>query len=284
MPFFSRYRVWLLSIVALGFGLLGITGAHGFITGQIDAERARLQRQHQLVPIVVVRQDTPAGTFLTEPMLATREVPVRYASASSVGEDDYETVLGKVLQVSVKAGEPVLTSTLGLPADGFSGQVRHGIRAMTIEVDEVNSVSGMLRPGDRIDLLFSTRSPIAGANGSDISRPLMQDLKVLATGSQTGNPVSPAFGGVPEFQGFTSMTVEVSPEQAQKLVLAQRSGRLTALLRNPDDRHPIASDAMDVFSLLGMPKPTKRIRKRQQKVELIVGGQGRVTRSRIRAR
>lgn len=270
--FLSKYRVWLLALAALGFGLVGITGAHGFITGQIEAERVRLQRQHQLTPIVVVRRDTPAGTYLTEEMLATREVPLRYASASSVGQDEYESVLGKVLQVSMSAGEPVLTTSVELPADGFSGQVRHGIRAMTIEIDEVNSVSGMLRPGDRIDLLFSTRSPLAGANGSDISRPLMQDLLVLATGSQTENH----FENPDEFNAFNTMTVEVSPEQAQKLVLAQRSGRLTALLRNPDDRHAIAATAMDVFGLLDLPRPTKRTRSRKKRIELIVGGQGRI--------
>lgn len=276
----SKYRVWLLSVAALGFGVVGITGAHGFITGQIEAERARLQRQHQLTPIVVVRRDTPAGTYLTEQLLATREVPLRYASASSVGADEYESVLGKILQVSMKAGEPVLSTSVGAPADGFSEQVRHGIRAMTIEIDEVNSVSGMLRPGDRIDLLFSTRSPLAGANGSDISRPLMQDLLVLATGSQTDN----RYEGPDEFNAFNTMTVEVSPEQAQKLVLAQRSGRLTALLRNPDDRHPISANAMDVFSLLDIPKPAKRIRNRRKKIELIVGGQGRIVRSGVQLR
>jgi len=276
----SKYRVWLLSFTALGFGLVGITGAHGFITGQIEAERARLQRQHQLMPIVVIRRDTPAGTYLTEQMLATREVPSRYASASSIGEGEYESVLGKVLQVSMKAGEPVLSTNVDEPADGFSGQVRHGIRAMTIEIDEVNSVSGMLRPGDRIDLLFSTRSPLAGANGSDISRPLMQDLLVLATGSQTDNHLD----SPDELNAFNTMTVEVSPEQAQKLVLAQRSGRLTALLRNPDDRRPIAANAMDVYSLLELPKPTKRIRTRKKKIELIVGGQGRIVRPGVQLR
>lgn len=276
----SKYRVWLLSFTALGFGLVGITGAHGFITGQIEAERARLQRQHQLMPIVVIRRDTPAGTYLTEQMLATREVPLRYASASSIGEGEYESVLGKVLQVSMKAGEPVLSTNVDEPADGFSGQVRHGIRAMTIEIDEVNSVSGMLRPGDRIDLLFSTRSPLAGANGSDISRPLMQDLLVLATGSQTDNHLD----SPDELNAFNTMTVEVSPEQAQKLVLAQRSGRLTALLRNPDDRRPIAANAMDVYSLLELPKPTKRIRTRKKKIELIVGGQGRIVRPGVQLR
>jgi len=276
----SKYRVWLLGAVALGFGLVGITGAHGFISGQIEAERARLLRQHQLMPVVVVSRDTPAGTYLTEQLLATREVPLRYASASSVAKEDYEALLGKVLQVPMKAGEPVLTTSVGMPADGFSGQVRHGIRAMTIEVDEVNSVSGMLRPGDRIDLLFSTRSPLANSNGADISRPLMQDLLVLATGSQTDHRTyEPG-----EFSAFTTMTVEVSPEQAQKLVLAQRSGRLTALLRNPDDRNPIASKAMDVFSLLDLPKPVKRERRRQTKVELIVGGQGRVARTGVQLR
>lgn len=265
------WRVWLLVIAALGFGAIGVAGTHGFIAEQINAEKNRLQREHSPTRIVVARQDLAAGTLLSAELLATREVPARYAPASSINEQDYEDLAGKVLQVDTTAGEPVLTTTIDLPAAGFSDRVRHGIRAMTIEVDEVNSVSGMLRPGDRIDLLFSTRSPIVNDGGTDISRPLMQDLPILATGHQTNGARRTRF----EIGSFTTITVEVTPEQAQKLVLAQRSGHLTALLRNPDDRRPIASQAMDVFQLLGLRRPGKARRPARQ-IEMIVGGQGRL--------
>ncbi|MGH1357961.1 MAG: Flp pilus assembly protein CpaB [Burkholderiaceae bacterium] len=267
---FSRWRVWLLSIAALGFGAIGVAGTHGFIAEQIDAEKARLNRAHQSREIVVARKDLPAGTILQPELLATRAVPDRYVSASAVAGDDYEPLMGQVLQVAMRAGEPVLNTAVDLPAAGFSDRVRHGIRAMTVQVDDVNSVSGMLRPGDRIDLLFATRSPLANEGGLDISRPLMQDLPVLATGSSVHDGKS--YGHATD--GFTTITVEVTPTQAQKLVLAQRSGRLTALLRNPDDRHPIPANAMDVFELLGLDKPGRQ--KSGKTVEMIVGGQGRL--------
>ena len=219
-----RWRMFVLVAAALGFGALGVAGTHGFISEQINAEKQRLAREHKPTQVVVAARDLAAGTVLHNDMLASREVPARYAPASAVHAGDHEALYGQVLLVSMKAGEPVLATAIDYPADGFSTRVRHGIRALTIEVDEVNSVSGMLRPGDRIDLLFSTRSPLPGQNGTDISRPLMQDLPVLATGAQTHDTTRLER----PMNSFTTITVEVSPEQAQKLVLAQRSGRLTA--------------------------------------------------------
>ncbi len=263
-----RWRFVILAVAALGFGALGVAGTQGFIAEQISAEKARLNRANRLVPIVVARQSLAAGTTLRAEQLASREVPARFAPASAIPGEDYESLLGQVLQVEMHAGEPVLQTAVNTPAPGFSDRVRHGIRAMTVQHDEVNSVSGMLRPGDRIDLLFATRSPVAGQAGLDMSRPLMQDLRVLATGREVLERTT--FGQTGD--EFTSITVEVTPLQAQKLVLAQRSGRLTALLRNPDDRHPIPTEAMDVFSLLGLARPGKPAR--SSRIEMIVGGQG----------
>ncbi len=94
----------------------------------------------------------------------------------------------------------------------------------------------MLQPGDRIDLLLSVRLPGASMPplGQEVTRPLMQDLRVLATGRQVrpGHDERSA-------RAFTAITIEVSPDQAQKLVVAQRIGKLTAMLRNPQDRAPI---------------------------------------------
>jgi pilus assembly protein CpaB len=139
---------------------------------------------------------------------------------------------------------------------------------MTIAVDEVNAISGMLQPGDRIDLLFSARVPAAGvASPSEVTRPLMQDLRVLATGRQV-RPAQDDRGA----RLYTTITVEVQPIEAQKLVVAQRAGKLTALLRNPGDRETLAARPMDLHGLLGLPSSASVSVRRS--TELIVGGIG----------
>lgn len=145
---------------------------------------------------------------------------------------------------------------------------------MSIAVDEVNSVSGMLQPGDRIDLLFSVRPPGAAGLpvGGEITTTLMQDLSVLATGRQ----VRPGVDETNPGRYFTTITVEVTPEQAQRLIVAQRAGKLTAMLRHPDDRQPVGQRLHDVKSLLGLsteaPLPAVRTGP-----EVIVGGRGTLT-------
>jgi pilus assembly protein CpaB len=153
----------------------------------------------------------------------------------------------------------------------FSQRVKPGIRALTIAVDEINSISGMLQPGDRIDLLFSARLPErdgARGQGGEATLPLFQGLLVLATGRQVR-------AGVDERgaqRSYSTVTVEVEPEQAQRLVVAQRTGKLTAVLRNPDDPARMARQAMDLRQLLGV-APALAAREGPQ---LIVGGIGRV--------
>ena len=68
--------------------------------------------------------------------------------------------------------------------------------------------------------------------------------------------------------------MEVAPEQAQRLIVAQRSGRLTATLRNPEDRAPVAAAALDVATLLGVRREPPAAVRRPSGPELIVGGNG----------
>jgi pilus assembly protein CpaB len=147
---------------------------------------------------------------------------------------------------------------------------------MTIVVDEVNSLSGMLQPGDHIDLMLSVRpAPAAGVMQPEITRTLMQDVAVMAVGRQSrasanDEPANP--------RGYTSITVEVDPERAQKLVVAQRSGKLTAVLRNPNDRMPVGDKRLDVNMLLGIPTPqapaVQVAAGPRPATEVIVGGRG----------
>jgi pilus assembly protein CpaB len=95
----------------------------------------------------------------------------------------------------------------------------------------------------------------------------MQDLLVLATGRKTIRDEEN------QTDSFATITVEVTPDQAQRLVLAQNSGRLTALLRNPKDRRAHQVKPMDVYSLLGMKRPGSSV-VNSQGPQMIIGGLG----------
>ena len=97
----------------------------------------------------------------------------------------------------------------------------------------------------------------------------MQNLVVLATGQRRFS--SPGNSPANEADGFTTITVEVRPEQAKKLVLAQRTGRLTALLRNPADDDALNDRMIALEDLLGQPVTGRQI---QSGPRVIIGGLG----------
>ncbi len=244
----KRFRTALLWAGAIGFGVLGVFGTRGYIADSLESERQRLAQAQQTVATVVAKRELAAGDPIDAGSLAVRQMPVKFLPDSAVLADEFEEVLGSRLLVPMTAGQSLLRTSITAHEQGFSDQVGHGIRAMTVVVDEVNSVSGMLTPGDRIDLLFSTRPPDNTGEATEVTAPLMQDLLVLATGTKTSRNDDPV-------DAFATITVEVTPDQAQRLVLAQHSGRLTALLRNPKDRRAHQVRPMDVYGLLGMQRP-----------------------------
>jgi pilus assembly protein CpaB len=207
--------------------------------------------------------------------MAVRQIPSDLAPSSGISPERFESYIGSTLALSVRSGEPLLTVAIaGSDAAHFSQRLRTGFRAITIAVDEVNALSGMLQPGDRIDLMLTARAADARNDGHDQTIVLMQDVLILATGRQ----VHPDLRGDAESsksqeRQFGAITIEVDPDRAQRLIVAQRSGRITAILRNPTDRGAIPKAAMDVNALLGGARVPSGLRW-PIPPEMIVGGQG----------
>ena len=152
----------------------------------------------------------------------------------------------------------------------FSATLKKGWRALTFEVDAVNSISGMLRPGDRIDLIYTARGISGGPAGSDVdvTAPLMSNVTVLATDqSVTKRDLETG-----KERSFSTITLEVSPLDADRIIVAKESGRLTAVLRHPEDESANTTRALTAANLSG--RGTAR-ETSGPSVEYIVGGNGR---------
>ncbi len=268
-----RAQALLLFIAALAFGALAAFAARGYLHEQLALERERLVPHRETARVVVAKQDLRPGEIVSADTMAVREMPREYLPASAVLEPRFAALAGRRLAHAMHGGEPLLDSSVdGSDPGAFSARVRSGIRALTIAVDETNSISGMLQPGDRIDLMLSARVPQpSGGASPEWTVPLMSDVLVLATGRQQRGDTQERTGT----RHFTSITVEVSPEQAQRLVVAQRNGRITAALRNPDDRRPVAQKPLDLAGLLEMRAPAAAHARFVP--EIIVGGKGPLT-------
>lgn len=258
----SINRNWLLLGGALALGGIAAYLSHNLITERIQTLEAEARAGRQMVKVVVAKQDLDRGAPLSADTLAVREVPSEYVHASALRPDQFDQFAGVRLGVSLRRGEPVLDLHMESKDQVFSTTLAKGRRALTFEVDEVNSISGMLRPSDHIDLILTAR---AGANGNvDSTMTLLSNVEVLATG-QVVRKRSAQEGE----RTFSTVTLSLLPEDAQRVVVAKSAGKLTAVLRNPDDAVPSHLAAMTVGDLVGQRAPGAAARRAG--VQYIVG-------------
>jgi len=233
-------RAWLIATIAVVAGLLAAWSARQHLL-----ERAELLEARSRVPMVarlVAAYDLAAGTRLHADHVAVREVPTTYAASDSLDPGRFGEIDGALLSRPLRQGDPIVVAYVGRAAEALSAKVGEGRRAVTLPVDETSAVSGMLVPGDLIDLYVSFEH-----RRRRITAPLLQGVLVLATGRQILGDEQDGRGA------YSSITLDVAPEDAVKLVAARQAGSVTAMLRHPsDDRATRAAARGDLAALLGI--------------------------------
>lgn len=229
--------------IALVAGLLAAFSAHQYLQDKVNQIEA--QGKVQTVARIVAAYDLPAGTTLQTDHMAIRHVPTPWVISGSLSPDEVNQIEGQVLNVDLRAGDPLLWAhTAKLTQKPFSEKINIGRRAVTLPVDILNSASGMLEPGDFIDLYVSFTY-----RQRQITAPLLQGVLVMATGQRQQ-------GTEDDTQSFSTVTLDTSPEEAAKLVAARQAGTLTALLRNPKDAQASQKGVRgDLATILGIAKP-----------------------------
>ena len=198
-----------------------------------------------LSPVVVASKDIPARTIVTNDMVKIDNLPKdKLTGQEALAPAD---VLGKVASVPIATGAPILTSAVMAkdPGIGLAYAFPVNYRAMTVALDPVSSVAGFLKPGDHVDVLAT----FDAGHGQSLTRTVLQDVTLLATGQtamQTytagsggvmnsgANPVA-SDGSAPKAQDIPNATVLVSPSEAQMLTLASSRGKLMLTLRPAGD-------------------------------------------------
>jgi pilus assembly protein CpaB len=276
-----KNRNVVLTSAALFVGGCAYLLAQRYLHGQEVAVRAQLAGHYAARDVLVAARDLPAGSVIEASMLARRAVPARFLASDALDAAAVSGALGRRLARAMRSGEAVTASALLAETDlPLSSLVKPGLRALTIPVDESSAAAGMLSPGDLVDLLLVTRGNEATA-GAPAVRPLLQAVAVVATGQQLRRRRSGAGAdrGADESQSaagtYSTVTLHVRAEDAERILLAQRLGELAVLLRPESDTEPTALRRMDAATLLESP-PRYQPRSIASPVEFIVGGTGGV--------
>jgi pilus assembly protein CpaB len=265
----TKWLPWLIALIAGGAAAV-LASRH--INMRISNAEALLAREFVLRPVIVAARAIPAGQALQVEDLALRKMPARYAPSEARGAEASAEFLGRMTLHALAPGDPVLPSSLqssGLPA--LASLVGADRRAITLAVDEINGFAGLLAPGDVVDLVYIADGDAANPRAAAV-RPLLEAVTVIATGRSTRRTRTTGGDGVARDidVDYATVALDVAPVDAQRLVLAQRTGEITVLLRGPDSRGTAALRVVDVSTITGPARHTRALR--APAVQLIVGG------------
>lgn len=225
-------------IISAAVGLISFLSLIGYLKFQ----RQKLLQEGDMVPVLVARADIPIYTPLEENLLERIQVPKKYLQPGTLG--NYRDAVGQVVSCAIMAGEQILTTklvTFGSEV-GLSSKLAPGFRAVSISVDDVSGVAKLVNPNDFIDLL-ATFDFGDQAQSQKYTFTLFENLQVLAVNQDLGGAYA-ALGGKQEQGAMDKLigasgisgqsvtyTLATTPEEAQRLVLAQETGTLTVSLR-----------------------------------------------------
>lgn len=216
-------------------GGLAYWGATGLLQAEVRRAEQRLAQRYAPREVLVASRDLPGGTVLESTMLARRIVPDRFVAHSALHPADLTRVTGTRLAVALEAGDPIRPAVIApkTPAT-LSAMLPVGRRAVTIQVDDTRSQAGLIMPGDRIDVLQATDRIGNGERTTHVEI-LLESVLVLATGRSADGArrLSEHPGLVGD--AFDTLTIEVSPDQARRVAMAERDGELLVTLRASGD-------------------------------------------------
>ena len=244
----------IMLVVALVLGGLSVFAARNWIERQVQGNAAAQKQQLEVVKIIVARTQLNFGDKVKDEHLVAMTWP-----KSSIPKGAFlskrEVLDGKKPRVAlrrIEINEPLLKSKIS----GFGGRatlsavLKSNRRAVTVRVNDVTGVSGFLLPGDRVDIMISRT--VGGRKGARQTSLLLQDIRVLGVGQlaseKTDKPVV-----------VRTLTVEATPMESQKLVLAQQVGTLSMVLRPVTERKIVRIKPVSTGDLLRDQSDPKRL-------------------------
>src|ERR1043166_1647107 len=219
-------RILFVLFGAAAFGLVAAVAVSRYLSNAQALTR-------DMRRVVVAKVDVPLGTKLVGEQLSTVQMPWDATPAGAFEVRDKR--VGRCSPVQIAARQPVTDYKLAPEgsAAGLSAVIPEGYRAMTVKVDAVVVV---IQPNDNTT-----------SGTGPVSKIVLQNIKVLASGQNIDQPKN----GDREAQSVKAVTLQVTPEEAEKLALASTEGKLQLVMRNSIDQDDEQTRGVDKRPLLG---------------------------------
>ena len=246
-----------------------------FVAVIVAARWINAQASGNTNKVAVALLDISLGARISPEMVRMVDWP---ANALPPGAfNDPKLLDARVTRTSIQHGEPIMESKLAPPGTqgGLSAVVGEGKRAMTVRVNDVVGVAGFALPGNYVDILVNTQDELAkNASGRDpsISKIVLERILVLAIAQESSRDDTKP-------KVVNAVTLELTPDQAEKLDLARSVGTLSLVLRNQIEDKPVNTEGATKTSLLDtkvaaqVPAPAPRPVVRHRVVQGPVGPQ-----------
>jgi pilus assembly protein CpaB len=231
----------MVPVISIVVGILAFLLARQYISSRVralDEFKEDILRKTRVLVVTGAADDLPKGAKIGQNDLAKVNIDQRNAS-KAVPIDQAGSLIGRKLQMPVRKGEPIFWMEIEGGAEAgltLAPLIQPKLRAISIPVAGASAVSGMVQPGDYIDILgtFTLPSKKTAGETEVATLTLLQNVTVLATGQKLAKSAAEQRGAAAA--SYSSVTIEVTPREAELLVFAQQlQGRLTMTLRNPGD-------------------------------------------------
>jgi pilus assembly protein CpaB len=244
----SRSKTTLTLALVLGL-LAALAGYAGL---KATATQVAVNSSKNFVPVVVAATDLTFGSKLDKAQLRVVRYPKDSVPHGAFSDPD--SVAGQTTKIFLAAREPITDTKLSSRGGGLSMLVRPGMRATSLEVNQVSGVSGFVLPGDRVDVLCTIDG--RGNREETVTKTILQNAEVLASGQKTAQQDNKPIT-------VQAVTILVDPSGAEKLALGLHEGRLHLVLRNPEDSDTVQVASINTPEMLSgvTPRSTATVRK-----------------------
>jgi pilus assembly protein CpaB len=248
------------ALVAAAMTVFGIMNVVQTANDEIEAAK----KPADTVPVVVAIQPLQMGVMINKESIALRHLLPEMVPEGAVFSE-IEAVEGRTPRTQILPNEMIRRERLASvdAGVGLNALIRKGMRAMTVEVDQESGVGGFIQAGNYVDIIVTIRPDDLAGRAAWATETILEGIPVLTVGGVKTEP-EPTKDGKSKRRLVTrrqkpSVTLELKPDQAEKLALAVSKGEIHLVLRGDMDitteDAPAPSDPLSASELIGFQRP-----------------------------